>query len=408
MGALSRPRVLIVKPVVPYPPNQGTRVVSFELIRALSEAFDVTVVTRTLSDEDELSARELEQWCERVEDVPAPNRKSVLHRVGYKLWYSIVSLVTRRSMKSLYDCPGALVRRVRNVVARTQFDLVIVEYWQLYPLLDILPADKTVLLTHDIDLLVARKRALLERRLFKKLSTVRRWLAEQREEVKTYQRVQRVLALTERDAEAVRKLSKGRAHVDVLPFGLDVDGYAAPDVKRSPKEVLFMGALSAGFNIDALEFFVQQIVPHLDAPDIRFTVVGGELPPTVAHFARDSRVDVTGRVDDITTCLARATCLVVPLRYGGGLRIRILEAMMAGTPVVSTAVGIAGMDFVPGRDFLLADESAAFAAHVVRLLEDTELAGNLSVNAAKRVRERYAAGEQRRRLIRLVQSYINK
>ena len=396
-----RPKILLIKPILPYPPNQGTRVVSFDLIRALQPQFDVTVLARIMSRDEQANADELAQWCDRVVTVFPTSRKSFLHRILFKLLYVAKSLLTRRSLKSLYDCPGSFLTAARKLHDETGgFDLVIVEYWQLYKMLDIFPPEKTVLFTHDIDLLVNRHSSLLERRLLRKLAKVRRWLVEQREEVTTYRRCRRVWALTERDAKSVRTVAKGRPEVWVVPFGVDVESYPpAQSESRDPGEVLFMGALQASFNRDALDYLARNIAPLLlEIPGVRITIVGGALPPDLAWFEKQDRVEVVGRVDDVQPYLARAGCMVVPLRFGGGLRIRILEAMAAGVPIVCSTVAIAGMDFTPGEDFLLADEPTDYADQLECLLKDPQLGVKLSRNAHGRVAQSYAREHQSRRL----------
>lgn len=384
-ATVSRPRLLLIKQIVPYPPDQGTKVVTFDLIRALRDAFDVTVLARALDDADHRAARDLEEWCERVVAVTPANKRSIVHRAAFKVWYGLVSLATRRSLKSLYDCPGTLVGAARKL-SRENFDVVLVEYWQLYPLLDLFPPERVVLLTHDVDLLVNRQSALLEKRLIEKVRKVRRWMLEQREEVRTYQRVGRILTLTERDAHAVRKLARDRAQVSVLPFGLDPERFAPPAGNTRRREVLFMGALHASFNADALDQFARSILPRLDdIAGLEVTIVGGELPRHLSFLAADDRVNVVGHVEDVRPYLHRAACIVIPLRFGGGLRIRTLEAMMAGLPVVCSSVAMAGMDFEPGRDYLLADSPEDAAAAVSRLLNDPELATSLSRSARTRV-----------------------
>lgn len=403
-----RKRVLLIKPVLPYPPNQGTKVVSFDIIRALAENCDVTVLARILDRDEEPLARELESYCSRVVTVFPVNRHSFLHRVVYKLLYLMKTVFVRRSMKSLYDCPGSFVSAARRL-AREEFDLVIVEYWQLYPLLALFPPERLVLFTHDVDLLVNRQSALLERNLYRKMHAVRRWLIEQREEIRAYQAAPHVLALTNRDAMAVRKLAGEHKPVDILPFGIEPIAYSGSGAGREQREVLFLGALGAKFNQDALAYFATKIHPHIcDFDGLRVTVVGGELPREVAFFGAYTGVDVLGRVDDIHPYLARATCLVVPLRFGGGLRIRILEAMMAGLPIVCSSVAIAGMDFEPDRHFLLADNPGEFAGQILRLLSDADLRESIASAAHARVVSLYSRSTQAERLRELVEAIANK
>jgi hypothetical protein len=140
---MTRARILLVKPVLPYPPDQGTKVVSMGLIDALSPAHDVTVLARLLGPDEEAHVRALEKRVARVVTVLPRNRVSPLARGAYKLGYAARSLATGRSLKSLYDCPGATIAQAQ-VLARERFDLVIVEYWQMYPLLDVFERERTV------------------------------------------------------------------------------------------------------------------------------------------------------------------------------------------------------------------------------------------------------------------------
>ncbi len=432
----ARKKILIIKPSLPYPPDQGTRVLSFGLIRTLQAEFDVTVLTRLQTREQETDANELENHCSRVVTVMAPNKKSAFHRVAYKLVYMVKSVLGRRSLKSLYDCPGVIEREARSL-AGLGFDLVVLEYWQMSRLMELFPREKVILLTHDVELLVNRHNALLEKSLIRKIKKVRKWLVEQREELHAYRAAHRVLALTERDATAVRKIRTGhiesvatdapgpastdtgtsaeqtpgalvdKAGVEVLPFGLDTDSYAESSIVRNPREILFMGELRASFNADALEYFILKVFPHLsDVEDMRITIVGGELPEHLQFFSKDERVEVTGRVPDVRPYLARTACLVVPLRFGGGLRIRILEAMMMGAPIVCSSVAIAGMEFKPGRDYLLADTPRETASRIIRFLDDSSLGREIAHNARNVVRERYSVAIQASRTLEMFRNML--
>ncbi|HEX5131859.1 MAG TPA: glycosyltransferase [Candidatus Krumholzibacteria bacterium] len=397
---MKRPRVLLIKPVLPFPPEQGTRVVSFAVIESLSAEFDVTVLARVLDDAESRHVQSLRQWCERVVTVFPANRRGRVARIVYRAAYVLRSLLTGRSLKSLYDCPGALVARARELAAEA-FDLVIVEYWQLYPLLAVFPPERTVLLTHDIDIQVSGDHARLESR-WARVRAFRRRRLEAREERGAYRRARHVWALTGRDADAVRALAGPRTDVSVLPFGLAESAFAKTPGPRGDHEVLFIGAMGAAFNRDAVVHLARDIHPALAGiPGLRVTIVGGALPAEVADFASRPGVTVTGHAPDTGVYLRRATCLLVPLRYGGGLRIRILEAMAAGLPVVCSPVAVAGM----GLDdaVLLARFPDEYAAWVGRLSGDPVFRENRSEHARQAVRGRYgpaARGDGIRRLAR--------
>jgi glycosyltransferase involved in cell wall biosynthesis len=403
----TRPKILLIKPVLPYPPNQGTKVASFGLIKALRDRFDVTVLARITSRGEDHDARELERWCSRVVTVMAPNRKSLAHRVAYKIFYQLKSALFHRSLKGLYDCPGAFLRAAK-ALSREHFDLVIIEYWQLYRMARYFPPERCVLLTHDIDMYVNWEVTLLERYLPRKIQTLRRWLVERREETAAYRAVRRVWTLTERDRDAVVRIGGGRPIVDVLPVGVDVGFFAPPGMDRNRGEVLFLGHLSASFNRDSLSYFAGSVYPKIkNIPGLSVTVVGGHLPRDLEPFGLQPEVEVVGPVDDVRPYLHRAWCLVVPLRFGGGLRIRILEAMAAGIPVVCTAVAIAGMPFRPGRDYLLAEGPEEMARALENVLGEEDLARSLAASALERVGGLYARDAQQERLVNLVTRAIS-
>jgi len=332
----------------------------------------------------------------------APNRKSLAHRVAYKLFYWVKATVFRRSLKSLYSCPGVF-RKAAARLAEENFDFIIIEYWQLYPLIDLFPRERRVLFTHDIDLLVNRDISLLERNLFRKLRMIRRWLVERKEELAAYRHAGRVWALTDRDRVAIQRICYEPCSVEVVPFGMDVEHLSPPGMQRNRGEVLFMGHMGAPFNRDALEYFVTKVYPHMDdiAP-LSITIVGGMLPREVEHFGLLGEVEVVGRVDDIRPYLHRASCIIVPLRFGGGLRIRILEAMAAGLPVICSPVAIAGMPFEPDEDFLMGESPEEMAAQVRRLLSDPSLASSIADRARKKVLDIYSEEGQRRRVLTMI------
>jgi glycosyltransferase involved in cell wall biosynthesis len=270
------------------------------------------------------------------------------------------------------------------------------------------PPNRCVLLTHDVDMFVNWRVMLLERSIPRKIEALRRWLVEKREEVAAYRGIRRIWTLTERDREAVRKIGEGKPEVDVLPIGVDAAFFAPPGMQRNRGEVLFLGHLAASFNRDSLLFFAGDVYPKIRNLDgLSITVVGGHLPKELEPFGLQPEVEVVGHVSDVRPYLHRAWCLVIPLRFGGGLRIRILEAMAAGIPLVCTSVAIAGMPFEPGRDFLLADDPEEMADAVERVLRDEDLARALAASALRRVRDLYASEMQERLAAELVRRMIS-
>jgi glycosyltransferase involved in cell wall biosynthesis len=167
--------------------------------------------------------------------------------------------------------------------------------------------------------------------------------------------------------------------------------------------------MGAAFNRDALVHFARDIHPLMaDIEGIHFTVVGGALPESLSFFAALRHVEIAGHARDLSPFFARCACLVVPLRYGGGLRIRILEAMAAGVPVVASPVAIEGMSLEAGRHLLVAARPAEYRSHVQRLLSDPEFGRSLAREAQSHVHAIYGPAARSEGIRRAARTLIER
>ena len=202
-------------------------------------------------------------------------------------------------------------------------------------------------------------------------------------------RASRLVAVSAEDRAFFEELAPGR--VDLVPNGVDCLSIEARAAPAAAPAILYLASLDYSANVDALAFLVDEIAPLIECRQATITVVGSNPRPGVFEAARRSslRASVEANVPDTAPYWRAARCLAVPLRVGGGTRLKILEAMAWGVPVVSTTLGCEGLGFENGRELLVADEPAAFAAAVDRLLGDTELCHSLSSRARQAVEERY-------------------
>jgi glycosyltransferase involved in cell wall biosynthesis len=171
-----------------------------------------------------------------------------------------------------------------------------------------------------------------------------------------------------------------------------------------PDTLIYSGALTYSANFDAMEFFLNDIFPRVKAshPEVSLRITGGCNGVDVDRLPLDNRVQLTGYLEDIRPTVAQSWGCVVPLRKGGGTRLKILEAMALGTPVVSTAKGAEGLEVTHEQDILIADTPDAFGRTVVRLLNDVNLRARLSANGRKLVEERYSWGSSAQKLEELI------
>lgn len=376
-------KILLALSYAPYPVRRGIDRLVVNLIRALSARHDVSLVTMAF-DREGLDALEgLE--CERVKvrAMLAPNKRSAAHRALYKAVNHVRALVTGVPVKVLYATPRPYIDLIAKTVEEEDADLVLASYWHHYDLPAHLPGRRCVLVTYDIDYLIHGERLRYTAggaRAGIAGSDARR---RERIEKTAYRNYGAILTVTKRDAAAVREFTEGGgALVRTLPLGIDLGRFRPGEFTRRPGRILFLGALDSDFNRDALLFFTNDVLPRIleRFPEAVVEVVGGEGDRGLLSLGGPS-VRFLGRVDDIIPHLGRCVLMVLPLRFGGGVRIRMMEAASMAVPVVSTSVGVAGMGLVDGRDYIEADGADDFADAVLGVLADGALAERIGRGA---------------------------
>jgi glycosyltransferase involved in cell wall biosynthesis len=232
----------------------------------------------------------------------------------------------------------------------------------------------TVLFQHNVESEIWRRHALSTRNPASRLLYRVEYRKMLRYEQNTLPRFHHIIAVSEHDRQVMGKWTDP-SRITVVPTGVDLEQYRpGPSSGASEALVLFVGAMDWEPNVDAVEYFCREIWPSIRAkvPAARFRVVGRDPSRRVRRLASSS-VEVVGAVPFVADHLRDAAVVVVPLRVGGGTRLKIYEAMAVGKAVVSTSVGAEGLDVHHQQDILLADDPSAFAGAVTRLLQDVEL-----------------------------------
>jgi glycosyltransferase involved in cell wall biosynthesis len=188
------------------------------------------------------------------------------------------------------------------------------------------------------------------------------------------------------------KLTPEYNRIHIIPNGVDLDYYRPNRIEPTPNTLIHNGALTFDANYDAMHYFLQDIFPRIRAQVLEATlrITGSTVGVAIEQLPLDPGVTFTGHVQDIRPIVASSWACVVPLRIGGGTRLKILEAMALGTPVIATSKGAEGLDVTPGEDILIADEPAEFAIQTIRLLRNGDLRRHLAHNARKLVERKYS------------------
>ncbi len=206
-------------------------------------------------------------------------------------------------------------------------------------------------------------------------------MAWRRYERRIMRQVQVVVALTRRDQDALARVS-GRTSIACIPLGTEIPARALDPRGEVPPSMTFVGNFAHPPNVDAAIRLIDSILPRVWArfPDLTLYVVGDQ-PPAALQRRTGPHVQVTGRVADVTPYLGRAAVVPVPLRFGGGMRVKVLEALAAGKAVVASSLAVEGLDVVPGQQVVLAETDEQFAAAIGHLLADPERRAQLAGRA---------------------------
>ncbi len=242
----------------------------------------------------------------------------------------------------------------------------------------------TVLFQHNVESTLWQRMASTESNLVKRFAYQLEAKKMARYERRALARFHHVIAVSEHDRQQMLAMDPSCA-ISVVPTGVDTQKYLmAPPASANPPRIVFTGSMDWEPNIDAIDYFCREIFPSVRAefPSAVFQVVGRNPHPRVKQLASAS-VEVTGTVPSVAEYLRDATVVVVPLRIGGGTRLKIFEAMAMGKALVSTTIGAEGLDIESGRDLLLADDAAAIAQAINLLLRDSGLRRRYEEAAAK-------------------------
>ena len=361
-------RILWVKAGKLLPVDTGGKIRSYNLLRQLARRHQLTLLTYYLGERDARYEADIAQHFPGALIVAAGTSdegaiRGALHYLSrsWRLAPYAVSKFTSRRVK----------RIVRQCVDEQQFDVAVCDFLSAslnFPRPARIPC---VLFQHNVESLLWRRQAAHERMPLHRFVYRIEAAKMRRYETTAVQRFDHVIAVSEHDRQAMTSMTPA-GRITVVPTGVDIAQYGAAGVSPgNGRDVLFLGSMDWEANVDAVEYFCHEIWPAVraDVPDARFLVVGRNPTARVRRLESDS-VIVTGRVNSVLPYLTDAAVFAVPLRIGGGTRLKIFEAMAAGKAVVSTSVGAEGLDVRHGQDILLADSAESFAASTISLLTD--------------------------------------
>ncbi len=365
-------------PFFPYPLDHGGAVRIFNLLRHLAaDGCEITLLALADSSPAPDALEALRPYCRDIR---------VFLRTRPRQAYT-----PRLAPPAVFldDVPD-LHRTLQGLQAQTPFDILQIEYPSMAQYLRHRQDSVTLLTEHDVTYLSGYRRFRLERSWPLKIRRFMAFITFFYYEMRQLPRFDTVITMSDYDRQVLKRWLP-HVPIEVIPNGVDCTHFVpCPHPATTEKTLLFVANFRHPPNVDAALFLLEQLWPALKQtfPALRLIIVGPEPPPEV-QAAADARLIVTGWVPDVRDYYAQADAVVVPLRFGSGTRLKILEAFATGVPVVSTSLGIEGIDAAPERHFLQAETPQAFVQQIGRLLNTPSLGMELAREARRLVEEQY-------------------
>jgi len=377
-------RILWVKAGKLLPVDTGGKIRSYNILRHLARHHEVKFLSYYGGERDSEYEAQIERQLPGSETIytSAPDSSDLERGFQYlkKLFHAAPFAVSKFTDPRVRDA-------VSSAAKSGQLDVAVCDFLSAslnFPDQLALPA---VLFQHNVESSLWQRMAHTESNWMRR-GVYKIEAAKMRSyETKTIARFRHVIAVSDTDRQQMLEMNSS-CGITVVPTGVDTEKYKpAPPSLAAPPLVVFTGSMDWEPNVDAMEYFCSEIWPRVlvAGPAARFQIVGRDPHPRVKKLVSAS-IEVTGTVPSVEEYLRNATVVVVPLRIGGGTRLKIFEAMAMSKAMVSTTIGAEGLDVHPGRDIFFADDAANFAEGIVRLIGDDNLRHQVERAAAEQAR----------------------
>lgn len=376
-------KILFLTYDLPYPLNSGGKIRAYYLIKNLAKSHEITLFSYYRGEDQRKYLPEIAKFCPKIflfKRRPAWSWQNLLYSLNPKLPFPAATYYSSELAKTL-----------RKELTSSHYDLVHFEsfypslYLQLVKKLGI----KTVMGNENVEYQVYRRYAQQKPPVLRQLLELEVFRMKFFEE-KLWRLADVNISPSVADSQAIEKITKKTC--PVIPNGVDLVTFGLPSDKKPGQNLIFIGTLTYQANNDAIKFFLSEIYPLVkkQVPEVKFILVSWYKPTWLKKYLQDTSLKF---IQDKETTAARfyqqADILVAPIRVAGGTRIKILEAMAAGLPVVTTAMGIEGIEAEDKKEIVVADKPKDFADQVVKLLNNPRRRQELGLAGRKLVAEKY-------------------
>ena len=379
-------KVLLLTQVLPYPPDSGPKVKTFYVLKYLAQKHEVTLVSFVRGDQSE-HIRVLESYCKTIHTIP------MKRSFGQNLTALFKSLVGNSPWMMARDDIKEMRQLVDHLATQEKFDVAHADQLNMAQYAQRVKGARHVLDAHNALWVLYQRLAQTMGRGVKRWLLERDWRLLKEYEGSICLEFDQVLTVSDEDKASFEEAMGGKKReIHVIPIAVDSDELQAIRRDKDASHIVSIGTMYWPPNIDGMMWFLDNVLPLIWAkrPKTVCDIIGARPPQQLIDYGKShTEVNVTGYVDDTTTYLQKAGLMIVPLRAGGGMRVKILNALSQALPLVTTTLGCEGIQVEHGRHLLIADTPSEFAEAVLWLLDNPDLANKLGENGRRLIQEKY-------------------
>ncbi len=380
-------KILFLTPYLPYPLNNGGLIRVFHLLINIAARHEVTLLCMEPDNDMQAAGIEvIKSHGIHIQTVPV----SANQKKSSKRYYQLLSLFSKRTYQYHQYYSDEMQTAITDHLSTNQYELLMVEFSQM-GYYDITTDIPSYIDQHNVEYEIMQRTYETEKSPLRRLLAKSEWKKYRDHEIENCEKFTSCLTTSERDAKILEQRSP-KLNCHVIPNGVDSDFFKPGNQLIDPNVILFTGTISYYPNTEGILWFHKHIWPLIKQknPDARFCIAGKSPPPEVESLAEnDSNIIVTGPVDDMREYYARAAVVVVPLRVGGGTRLKILEGMAMQKAIVSTTLGAEGIDYTDNKNIILRDSPEDFANAVVEIMNNPEMREGLERQGRILIEEKY-------------------
>jgi len=374
--------ILFLSRWFPFPPDNGSKLRAFNLIKILSREHTVDLLSFASEPISEERIGGLKLYCQEIEAV-------LFRDYNPRSIRSLLGFLSTRPRYIVDTFRKEFQESVRLAFKKTKYDLVVASQVDMTPY-TLCIADTKVMID-EIELTIYDQGRFNQTKILQKLRAHLTWWKHSRYVTGILERVDGFSVVSDPEMGLITKINKPGCRGLVIPNGIDMDFYKGDWGNPGPDTLIYTGALTYRANLDAMQYFISQIFPLIKEkrPLAKLYITGKVNDQIRARLPVDLNVEFTGYLEDVRPRIGSTWISVIPLRIGGGTRLKVLESLALGTPVVSTSKGAEGLELKPGRDIIIKDVPEEFAFEVVNILENIELRTRLGIAGKQTVGSLY-------------------